>query len=157
MTIIEQICDYARMRVDKAKQAVPLETLRQEAYALPKGDFAFEKALKKEGISFICECKPGIPLQRIDRVGFSLSGDRQGIRSGGSRLYFCIDRAKVVFRGGPLSAADCARGFASMPAERFCRRPLYDLRSKDVGRRCGFVDLFDQRPKNFETLDRNLR
>ena len=65
MTIIEQICDYARMRVDKAKRAVPLETLRQEAYALPKGDFAFEKALKKQGISFICECKRASPSKGL--------------------------------------------------------------------------------------------
>ena len=39
--------------------------MRLEASALPPGDFAFEKALKKPGLSFICECKKASPSKGI--------------------------------------------------------------------------------------------
>ena len=65
MTILDQLADYARERVAEAKSIRPLERVRAEALALPKGDFAFEKALRKEGISFICECKKASPSKGI--------------------------------------------------------------------------------------------
>ena len=61
MTILEQLAAYAKVRTEQAKQAVPLEIIRQQALALPKGDFSFERALQKPGISFICECKKASP------------------------------------------------------------------------------------------------
>ena len=65
MTILDQLADYARERVAAAKSIRPLEQVRAEALALPKGDFAFEKALRKEGISFICECKKASPSKGL--------------------------------------------------------------------------------------------
>ena len=65
MTILDQLADYARERVAAAKSNRPLEQVRAEALALPKGDFAFEKALRKEGISFICECKKASPSKGL--------------------------------------------------------------------------------------------
>ncbi len=65
MTILDQLADYARERVAAAKSVRPLEQVRAEALALPKGDFAFEKALRKEGISFICECKKASPSKGL--------------------------------------------------------------------------------------------
>lgn len=35
------------------------------AFELPKGNFEFENALKKDGISFICECKKASPSKGI--------------------------------------------------------------------------------------------
>ncbi len=61
MTILDQLADYAKERVATAKQKTPLQELRRQACALPKGTFAFETALKKPGISFICECKKASP------------------------------------------------------------------------------------------------
>ena len=55
MTILDQLADHARERVAAAKAALSLEDLRRQAEALPKGDFAFEKAIRKPGMSFICE------------------------------------------------------------------------------------------------------
>lgn len=57
MTILEQLAGYARERTEKAKQKRPLSTLRQQAFSMPKGSFAFENAIKKPELSFICECK----------------------------------------------------------------------------------------------------
>ena len=61
MTILDQLADHAKARVAEAKQKLPLVVIKSRALSLPKGDFAFEKALKKDGISFICECKKASP------------------------------------------------------------------------------------------------
>ena len=46
MTILEQLAGYARERTEKQKQKRPLSTLRQQAFSMPKGSFAFENAIK---------------------------------------------------------------------------------------------------------------
>ena len=53
--ILAQLADHARERTAQAKREISAEEMRRRAYALPKGNFAFEKALKKPGLSFICE------------------------------------------------------------------------------------------------------
>lgn len=65
MTILEQLAEYARERVERAKEKTSEEEIKSLAYRLPKGDFAFEKALKKQGLSFICECKKASPSKGL--------------------------------------------------------------------------------------------
>ena len=65
MTILDQLADYARERVAEAKKKIPPEEIKRQALSLPKGNFAFEKALKKSGISFICECKKASPSKGL--------------------------------------------------------------------------------------------
>lgn len=65
MTILDQLADYARERTEAAKKAVSFEEVKARALALPMGDFAFEKALKKPGMSFICECKKASPSKGL--------------------------------------------------------------------------------------------
>lgn len=65
MTILDELAGYAAERTEEAKKKVPPEVIRQQAMSLPKGTFSFEKALKKEGISFICECKKASPSKGI--------------------------------------------------------------------------------------------
>ena len=65
MTILDQLASHARERVETAKHAVPEQALRDRAEALPKGDFAFETALKRPGMSFICECKKASPSKGL--------------------------------------------------------------------------------------------
>lgn len=65
MTILDQLADYARERTRRAKRSLPLDEIKRQAAALPKGSFAFEKALKKDGISFICECKKASPSKGL--------------------------------------------------------------------------------------------
>lgn len=64
-TILDQLAEYARERVRLAKTKMPLEEIRQQAFALPKGTFAFENALKKQPLSFICECKKASPSKGL--------------------------------------------------------------------------------------------
>ncbi|MBQ8956438.1 MAG: indole-3-glycerol phosphate synthase TrpC [Lachnospiraceae bacterium] len=65
MTILDEIAGYTKERVAKAKEGVPYDEVREKALAMPKGDFAFEKALKGSGISFICECKKASPSKGL--------------------------------------------------------------------------------------------
>lgn len=79
-TILDQLADYARYRVEQAKERKPLEKIREEALnASRKGvlsagtsapdfpePFRFEKALAADGdIHFICECKKASPSKGL--------------------------------------------------------------------------------------------
>lgn len=65
MSILDELADYARVRTEEAKKRISAEEMRRRAESLPKGDFPFEQALKKEGISFICECKKASPSKGL--------------------------------------------------------------------------------------------
>lgn len=65
MTILDQLAEYARERTGQAKFKIPPEEIRRQALSLPKGSFAFENALKKTDISFICECKRASPSKGL--------------------------------------------------------------------------------------------
>ena len=65
MTILDLLAGYARERTEQAKKRIPAEELRQQALSLPKGSFAFENALRRPDISFICECKKASPSKGL--------------------------------------------------------------------------------------------
>ncbi len=65
MSILDELSDFARYRTEKAKSIVSRKEIERRALALPKGDFPFERALKKEGMSFICECKKASPSKGL--------------------------------------------------------------------------------------------
>lgn len=65
MNILDELAEHARERVEEAKALRPLSLIRREATALPGGSFTFEKALAKEGLSFICECKKASPSKGL--------------------------------------------------------------------------------------------
>ena len=88
MTILDQLADHARERVEQAKRTVPLEKIKQQALLLTEASdttnvsndisgnqndhkqlvrdkFSFERALQKPGISFICECKKASPSKGL--------------------------------------------------------------------------------------------
>lgn len=64
-TILDELADYARLRVEKAKAVRSAEEVKSLALAMPEGNFAFEKTLKKDDIAFICECKKASPSKGI--------------------------------------------------------------------------------------------
>lgn len=65
MTILDELAQSARIRVENEKELLPEDTLKAQALSLPKGNFEFEKALKKQDITFICECKKASPSKGI--------------------------------------------------------------------------------------------
>ena len=92
-TILKTIADYAKVRVEQAKTEVPLEEMKARALEAPqKEKFGFEKALSKEDIGFICECKKASPSK--------------GLIASGSGLHLRIDGAEMVSGREPLSERD---------------------------------------------------
>lgn len=65
MTILDELAAYARERVARAKEQKSLDEIKKEALGLPKKDFSFEKALKKDDVAFICECKKASPSKGL--------------------------------------------------------------------------------------------
>ena len=65
MTILDKLAEHARERVAEAEKIHPLDEIKAKALALPKGEFEFEKALRKDDIAFICECKKASPSKGI--------------------------------------------------------------------------------------------
>lgn len=65
MTILDELADYARVRTAEAKKKRSPEEVKKAALALPKGEYRFETALKKPGISFVCECKKASPSKGL--------------------------------------------------------------------------------------------
>lgn len=65
MTILEEIAACARERTAAAERKMPLADIRRRAEEMPRGDFSFEKALRKPGLSLICECKKASPSRGL--------------------------------------------------------------------------------------------
>ena len=65
MTILDKLAEHAKERVAEAKQNISLSEICRMAMSMPKGDFAFENALRSEDISFICECKKASPSKGL--------------------------------------------------------------------------------------------
>ncbi len=65
MTILDEIAEYAGERVRQAKKQISLEKIKEKALAMPRNNIPFEQALKKPGLSFICECKKASPSKGI--------------------------------------------------------------------------------------------
>lgn len=70
MTILDELATYAKERVQKAQAVKSLVELREQAVLLPKGEKLFSKALRKPGLSFICECKKASPSKGIIATSF---------------------------------------------------------------------------------------
>lgn len=65
MSILDTIAAHAFERVAAAKEKASLDEVMSEALSMPVGSFEFEKALKKDDISFICECKKASPSKGV--------------------------------------------------------------------------------------------
>ncbi len=65
MTILEQLAEHAKERVEINKKLISFEEIKSKVLELPKGKFEFEKALKNPDISFICECKKASPSKGL--------------------------------------------------------------------------------------------
>ena len=65
MTILDEIAAYTKDRIAAEKDKLPLSELRSFAESMPDDGFRFEKALKKDDIAFICECKKASPSKGV--------------------------------------------------------------------------------------------
>ncbi len=70
MTVLDELAAAAATRVKEAEKTLSREKIQEAALALaeqsPKtGSFPFEQALKKPGLSFLCECKKASPSRGL--------------------------------------------------------------------------------------------
>ena len=93
-TILNEIADFTRERYEKIISNKPLEQVKAEALAMPKGDFAFEKALKKEGLSFICEIKKASPSKGLIAPDFPYLEIAKEYEAAGADCISCLTEPK---------------------------------------------------------------
>lgn len=65
MTILDTIAEYAKERVHEAEKMISKDEIKECAMTMPAGGFPFEKALKGQDISFICEVKRASPSKGL--------------------------------------------------------------------------------------------
>ncbi len=65
MTILDELAQSAVERVNQSKFLKPANLIKTQALSMPRGNFSFETALRKPGLSFICECKRASPSKGL--------------------------------------------------------------------------------------------
>lgn len=64
--ILDKLATHSKLRVENQKKNISLNKIKREALALNiNNDFPFEKALREEGMSFICEVKKASPSKGL--------------------------------------------------------------------------------------------
>ena len=92
MNILEEIAAKTTERIRKEKEAIPLSTLRSAAEKRRAGapEFLFEKALKKPGVSFICEVKKASPSKGIIAEDFPYLDIAKSYEAAGADAISCL-------------------------------------------------------------------
>ena len=69
--ILREIADYTKLRYQEVQRQIPLSEIKAKALRLnSETGFPFEKALKKQGLSYICEVKKASPSKGIIAENF---------------------------------------------------------------------------------------
>ena len=85
MTILDEIAAKTRERVAACKAVVPLEQVKREALKMDANTgYPFEKAIAKEGLSFICEVKKASPSKGLIAREFPYVDIAQDYEKGGA-------------------------------------------------------------------------
>ncbi|MCD7872857.1 MAG: indole-3-glycerol phosphate synthase TrpC, partial [Clostridiales bacterium] len=92
--ILNTIAEYTAERYKKITALKPLEIIKKEALSLPAGNFEFEKALKKEELSFICEVKKASPSKGIIAKNFPYLKIALEYEKAGASCISCLTEPK---------------------------------------------------------------
>ncbi|MBQ7129376.1 MAG: indole-3-glycerol phosphate synthase TrpC [Clostridia bacterium] len=95
--ILTTIADYTKIRVENDKKQKSLEeliSLCQGSLPYSREDFAFEKTLKKQGLSFICEVKKASPSKGIITNDFPYTKIAEEYESAGADCVSCLTEPK---------------------------------------------------------------
>lgn len=63
--ILDKIAEHTKQRIAEDKAKLSFDDIKEQATALPKGNFRFEKTLKENAPSIICEVKKASPSKGI--------------------------------------------------------------------------------------------
>lgn len=92
--ILNKIADYTKERYADIIKTKPFEEVKAQALALPKGSFEFEKALKSDGLSFICEVKKASPSKGIIVKNFPYLEIAKEYEKAGAACISCLTEPK---------------------------------------------------------------
>lgn len=93
-TILNTIADYTKKRYEKIIEQCPLEDVKAKALQMPKGSFEFEKALGKDGLSFICEVKKASPSKGVIAENFPYLQIAEDYEKAGASAISCLTEPK---------------------------------------------------------------
>lgn len=93
-TILQTIADYARLRVAADKAQMPAGELIERCGRKPANGAAFEQALKKPGISFICEVKKASPSKGVISERFPYLDIAREYEAAGADCISCLTEPK---------------------------------------------------------------
>ncbi len=95
-TILDTIADYARERVAADKLKLSFDELRDRVASMGKTreDFIFEKALRGDGLSFICEVKKASPSKGIIDEKFDYLNIAKEYENAGADCMSCLTEPK---------------------------------------------------------------
>lgn len=100
--ILDELAEYARVRVRGAKERKSLEDVRSEALMLaqkerfeePERAFRFERSLRSEGLSFICEVKKASPSKGVIDEAFPYLEIAEAYERAGADCVSCLTEPK---------------------------------------------------------------
>lgn len=97
--ILETIAETTKKRVAEEKESCSLEEMKMQALAMnPDTGFPFEKALKKPGMSFICEVKKASPSKGIIAEEFPYLEIAKEYEKAGAAAISCLTEPEY-FKG----------------------------------------------------------
>ena len=89
--ILDEIAEKTIRRVEERKRAVPLEAVKQAAEARPVSEeFPFERALRAEGLTFICEVKKASPSKGLIAEEFPYLEIAEAYEKAGAGAISCL-------------------------------------------------------------------
>lgn len=89
--ILDEIAAKTITRIEELKKSIPLDEVRQKACEMDANTgFPFEKALKKPGMSFICEVKKASPSKGIIAQDFPYLSIAQEYEAAGASAISCL-------------------------------------------------------------------
>lgn len=92
--ILTVIAENTRQRYEEILRRTPAAQVKTEALALKKGNFEFEKALKKPGLSFICEVKKASPSKGVISQDFKYLEIAMQYEAAGADCISCLTEPK---------------------------------------------------------------
>lgn len=92
MNILERITQRTRERIEEQKKQIPLSRMRQLAEEKAKDNPGpdFEAALRKPGLSFICEVKKASPSRGVIAQSFPYRDIAREYEAGGAAAISCL-------------------------------------------------------------------
>lgn len=92
--ILDELAGYAHQRVREAKERVSLSALKEMTVDMPQGDFPLEKAVRKDGLSLICEVKKASPSKGVISSDFPYLDIAKDYESSGADCISCLTEPK---------------------------------------------------------------